>query len=274
MSVLKAASSKPILDTSDLKNLNTIDEKRLKNSLAIKASSEKAKKIESPSRHSLNMSNDILENVEFTSDINSPSTDLMPFNSEPSSLMRSSSYMNLNNCLKRKTEKTETNLKFRPDYQRRHHRYSICDSNPSKSKHFYENTMTPENFLEKHRDQKENSYKHFIESLNCDTNCSCAYHKDSTKHSRPPSTPLNQYHHHPYFHHNSFDQNLRLSQLNLLSQTPLKPIEKSKSFGEKLNEEILEDKKEELLKEYNEKNASRSLFEKVFMIILSFFGNF
>ena len=283
MAVLRKSSCKPILDCSDLKN--SIPEGIQANyTLKSGISLENEKKCESPFSKSLNISNDALDkSVCSTTDVNSTSTDLMPFYSEPSSLKKSSSFMNFNNLImKNKLDTIATNLAQHQHHERhhrhRHHRNSIADSNPTrisnsiKSSRHYEDNFTNENFLEKSKDFKENSYKYFIDSLNCDTNCSCAFHKNSTKQQSKPCTPLHQYYHHPYYHHNSFDQNLRLSQLNLLTETSLKNDENT-AQQDKLSNEIV-DKNVGLLNGDKEKNAykSRSLLEKCFMLMLSFFG--
>ena len=276
MAVLKSESCKPMLDYSDLKNSIT-EGKESVYSIKSQVTPENDKKVRSPVSKSLNISSDALEKS-----VNSTSTDLMPFYSEPSSLKKSSSFMNLNSFIMRKNIETiganiEKHQHHENQHRHRHHRNSIADSNPSRIKSVRqkeEENLNLKNFEVKSKDLKENSYRYFIDSLNCDTNCSCAFHKNSTKQQSKPCSPVHQYYHHPYYHHKSFDQNLRLSQLNLLTQTPIKNNENAEKFlNEKLSDEVIVNKNVESLNNRKEKIASQSILERCFMLMLSFFGN-
>ena len=270
MAVFKSESCKPMLDCSDLKNSIT-EGKESVYSIKSQVTPENEKKVRIPASKSLNISSDALEKS-----VNSTSTDLMPFYSEPSSLKKSSSFMNLNSFIMKKNLDTiaanlEKHQHHENQHRHRHHRNSIADSNPSRVKSIRqkeEENLNFKNFQEKSKDLKENSYRYFIDSLNCDTNCSCAFHKNSTKQQSKPCSPVHQYYHHPYYHHKSFDQNLRLSQLNLLTQTPIKNNENTEQ------DEVIVNKNVESLNNRKETIAqSQSILERCFMLMLSFFGN-
>ena len=144
-----------------------------------------------------------------------------PFYSLPKKLCKSSSFNSVDNLQRSGEEEnasqknisvvSNTKLNLQHHLQHRHSMQLNSNfdlSNPSQS-------FTPksDNFEATNNDLIDNSYSYFLNSLNCDTNCSCAYHKNSVRHHKP--NPRVQYHHHPYYDHHSFDQNVRLSQTNL-----------------------------------------------------------
>ena len=109
-------------------------------------------------------------------------------------------------------------------------------------------------------------YNCFVDSLNCDNNCSCAYHKTNSQHAKV--NMRHHYQHHPYTHHHSFDQNKRLSQINLNVNSISEDNIMSSESSEKSNPQS--DVDDDTSKTKNRKRSAQ--FDHGFLEILSFFG--
>ena len=171
---------------------------------------------------------------------------------------KSSSFSNVDTCLK-SSLKSQSNTDFKkfPSHHHYLHKSALLNENANS-----QSNLTLDENREAFQELKDKSYKYFIDSLTCDTNCCCAFHKkDKTK----PYPSRIQYQHHPYYHHNSFDQNLRVSQLNLLTEKSYQKTSEEESPNQ--NVSLPSEKKPK-----KRKLSFQSLFEHGILEMLSFFG--